>query len=71
MNTHYQTTLKIVKALRNLQCPVCGQSPRVDIISNEKYDVYGPCHKELGDLISQTEELFRDSRYRRSESQTD
>lgn len=67
-NTRYQNTLKIVKAIRSLQCPVCGHSPIVEITAADTYKLTMPCHQELADLIKQTEDSFIDSRFRRTDS---
>jgi len=57
--SHYQNTLRIVKILQELRCPVCGRHPQIKMTSTEKYDVRMSCHPELDDLIAQTEkELY-------------
>ena len=66
-NTRYLNTLKIVKAIRSLQCPVCGHSPIVEITAGDTYKLTMPCHQELADLIKQTELSFVESKYIRTD----
>jgi len=66
-NTRYQTTLKIVKAIRNLQCPVCGHRPIVELTSADSYKLTMPCHQELADLIEQTKLSFIESKFIRTD----